>query len=307
MLGALIVILLFAACWVPRDPNKCNFWGALIGAGASLIGGALNRKAQKKANAANSPGGQVAQWEAAGVNPLFGISSGGYVPQQAASIGDAFATAGGQFARGLEMDHEKKLRETGMELENEKLRKQIDILSNPQDPSYLASYGGIMPLPRLGGRYAGRNIQTVSGDPVGGSSNVTSPLEPGDATVTHVGYLGDGTYVNPRLRDAEASETRYGDVMQEVSGWYNLAADNWYNDEMQRVVDQYGRPVAEQVHSQYAQGGEQGLSKIIEKVTAGRPTSSRPRPRPVLDQSSGIVVPQWGTQEYSDHMRWLYQ
>lgn len=161
MLGALIVALLFASCWVPRDPNKCNFWPAVIGAVASLAGGALNRKAQKKANAANSPGGQVAQWEAAGVNPLFGISSGGYVPQQAASIGDAFATAGGQFARGLEMDHEKKLRETGMELENEKLRKQIDILSNPEDPSYLASYGGIMPLPRLGGRNAGSQSNNV--------------------------------------------------------------------------------------------------------------------------------------------------
>lgn len=124
---------------------------AAIGAGATLIGGALNRKAQKDANKANSPTGQVAQWEAAGINPLFGISSGGYIPQRAVSMGDAFANAGNTFARGLELDHEQDLRETNLELQNEKLRKQLDKLAKPIEPSHMDRHGGILPLPSNGG------------------------------------------------------------------------------------------------------------------------------------------------------------
>ncbi|MGR3624503.1 hypothetical protein [Pseudophaeobacter sp.] len=156
MLLYMVLSLLLVACYAPYERSKCNWIGAAIGAVASLAGGALNRRAQKKANAANSPAGQVAQWEAAGINPAFGISSGGYIPQQATSMGDAFAEAGGQFARALDMKHDKELRETNMELENEKLRKEIDILANPSDPSYLERYGGILPLPS-GGSGNGQN------------------------------------------------------------------------------------------------------------------------------------------------------
>lgn len=155
VLGVLICLVLLAACWVPREPNKALFWGALIGGAVSLIGGAKNRKAQREANAANSPAGQVAQWEAAGINPLFGISSGGYVPQQAASMGDSFAAAGAQFGQAFDQDKEQELRETNLELQNDKLRKQLDQLAKPSEPSHLQTYGGLVPFPRFGVGNAG--------------------------------------------------------------------------------------------------------------------------------------------------------
>jgi len=124
--------------------------GAFIAAGASLIGGAANRRAQREANEANRPANQVREWEAAGINPLFGISSGGYIPHQAASMGDAFATAGAQIQRGMELDHADKIRETELAQENEKLREQLDEFANPRRPGYMQQYGALLPLPSVG-------------------------------------------------------------------------------------------------------------------------------------------------------------
>lgn len=121
-----------------------------ISAGASLLGGLFNRNAQKKANEANRPVNQVAEWEAAGINPLFGISSGGYIPHQATSIGDSFATAGAQFADFIAGDKEQELRETQLELENEHLKKKLDGLVKPSEPGHLAQHGALLPLPSQG-------------------------------------------------------------------------------------------------------------------------------------------------------------
>ena len=124
---------------------------ALIAAGASLVGGAANRNAQRKANEKNRPVNQVEEWEEAGINPLFGISSGGYIPHQAASIGDSFATAGGIFADHLARKEETDLRKTQMELENQRLKKELDKVANPSEPGHMETYGGILPLPSNGG------------------------------------------------------------------------------------------------------------------------------------------------------------
>lgn len=123
------------------------FLGPLISGASSLLGGFLNRRDTRKANAANSPVGQVAQWEAAGINPEFGISSGGYIPQQASTIGDSFATAGAIFGDALERDHAAKLKETEVKKENVELRKKLDDLANPRSAGWLKRYGSIMPLP----------------------------------------------------------------------------------------------------------------------------------------------------------------
>ena len=123
------------------------FLGALIGGATKLVGGLLDRKGQKKANAANSPSGQVAQWEAAGINPAFGISSGGYIPQQATSMGDSFATAGSYFAQAADRQHEEELKETAVRQENVDLRKKLDDLANPRTSGWLKRYGGVVPLP----------------------------------------------------------------------------------------------------------------------------------------------------------------
>lgn len=123
---------------------------ALIGGATSLVGGAMNRKAQREANAANRPTEQVREWEEAGINPLFGISSGAFIPHQAASIGDSFATAGGRIARAFELQHEDQLRETELQKENTKLREQLDELATPRRPGYIQQYGDVLPLPSVG-------------------------------------------------------------------------------------------------------------------------------------------------------------
>lgn len=123
----------------------------LIGAASSLLGGLFNRSAQRKANEKNRPVNQVKEWEEAGINPLFGISSGGYIPHQAASIGDSFATAGGIFADHLARKEETDLRKTQMELENQRLKKELDKVANPSEPGHMEMYGGILPLPSNGG------------------------------------------------------------------------------------------------------------------------------------------------------------
>lgn len=307
VLGVLICLALLAACWVPREPNKALFWGALIGGAVSLIGGAKNRKAQKEANAANSPVGQVAQYEAAGLNPVPFMLGGGYIPQQSASMGDSFAAAGAQFGQALDQNKEQELRETNLELQNDKLRKQLDALAKPSEPSHLQTYGGLVPFPRFGGGNARRGVQALSDLSVVGAADASAPVEASIPTVTHVGYRGDGTRVNPRLVDAEMSETRYGDVMQEVSGWFNLASDNWYNDKLYEFEQTYGKPLADLAHSEYAKADHRSLGEVLSEVSAGKPTSSRPRGRPYRDLSAPVVVPPWGTPEYAEHMRRLYQ
>jgi hypothetical protein len=127
----------------------------LITAGANLLGGFLNRRAQRKANEANRPVNQVKEWEAAGINPLFGISSGGYIPHQASTaIGDSVATAGGIFAEHLAGKKEQELRETQLEQENETLKKQLDKVVKPSVPGHMETYGDILPLPSNGVRNA---------------------------------------------------------------------------------------------------------------------------------------------------------
>lgn len=251
MLIASIIFTLFliAACWVPRDPSQCNFIGALIGAGASLIGGALNRREQRKANADAKPKEQVREWEAAGINPILGITKGSYIPPQAASIGDSFATAGSQLARALELDQEKDLRETELSKENDKLREKLDDLANPQQPGYLQRYGAIMPLPSFGED----GVQSIQGDDRSGSGTNVHPsgdelfggVLPGvnrddvvHGTVPYVGMSGD-------VIPGPNPETQIG--IDEVLGWGLLEATaksknkvNWYLDHARNAGDWIG-------------------------------------------------------------------
>lgn len=114
---------------------------ALISGGSSLLGGLFNRNAQKKANKANLPTAQVREWEAAGINPIMGITQGQWIPQQAVSMGDSFANAGGALARGMELNHEEELANTGIRKENEKLKEALSDLSKLRQPSNMESIG----------------------------------------------------------------------------------------------------------------------------------------------------------------------
>lgn len=255
---ALSLILLLALVWVPRNPNQCNFIGALIGAGASLIGGALNRKGQKKANAANSPVGQVAQWEQAGINPLFGISSGGYVPQQASTFGDSFAKAGSQFANAVSLAKEQDLRETNLELQNEKLRMQLDELAKPTEPSHLARYGGILPLPSQGGRNAGSQGDT-------GGERLAGLRADGPQASTERKLKVSTPYgvaeTDPRWIPAEDVETEYGDLValaySAVRG-ADMVADVVGVPVANAYLDHVGKPFADWMT---AIGQDQGRSE----------------------------------------------
>jgi hypothetical protein len=233
---------------------------ALIGAGASLIGGAANRKAQRRANAANRPVKQVRQWEEAGINPLFGISSGAYIPYQATSIGDSFATAGGIFAQHLSETKEQELRETQIELENEKLKKELDELAKPSEPSHLDRYRGVLPLPSQGELTRGSNVAPVVGETPerlrlasdGDRDDQLSGRSPRDGAVR----IGGGWWkTNPWYSDSEAYENRYGEPGEWVSGALNGVADGvatglyWGQRGFEAYVDNVGDPFVQWMKS----------------------------------------------------------
>lgn len=264
---------------------------AALSAGSSLLGGLFNRNAQKKANAANRPVNQVREWEAAGINPLYGISSGGYIPHQAMTLGDSFASAGARIARGLELKHEDELRETELEQENERLRGEIVKLAEAPLPGYLPQYRGLLPLPGLeehhetaleggsGDRQApvlGAGGEGLPADPDSGSLRPTGSLEDGDLTVTNPAIRYKRTWVHPRWVDTEATETRYGEFLAEVTGVGTFVADNWYNDRMHRIASRHGEAIAERVHSEFAKGDGRTLSEIEEEILPLPPRQNGP-------------------------------
>ena len=155
-------------------------FGALLGGALGLIGASKQRKEQRATNEANRPVNQVREWEAAGINPLFGISSGGYIPHQAAQIGDAYATAGARFGQAIDARRAEKLAETELKQENTKLREKLDELATPRVPSYMVQYGGALPLPGLGGTNAEtrQNADRRSGlvSPVSGDSRSSTGI-----------------------------------------------------------------------------------------------------------------------------------
>ena len=96
--------------------------GALIGAGASLLGGFLNRKSaekqQDKALAANARRIRttVADAKAAGIHPLaaLGSSAPTYSINAVPGMGDAVASAGQQLGDGIDRMNSRKMRQQQM-------------------------------------------------------------------------------------------------------------------------------------------------------------------------------------------------
>lgn len=210
--------------------------GALIGGAFSLINGAANRSAKRRANEANRPINQVAEWEAAGINPLFGISSGGYIPHAAESFGDAFSVAGQHFQEYLDAKkNPDKVKETETRQENTQLKKQLDKLAKPVEKTHLAKHGGALPLPEV--RDAGEDNGTVFGDlPVPFVSDVGlqhSGVDPDAAVRGSVPYVGSrgNAIVGPN------PETQMG--IDEVAGWLAMEgaalSSEFYNQTKQNV------------------------------------------------------------------------
>ena len=130
--------------------------GALIGAGASLLGGALNRRENRRQAARQeylrSPAGIRAESEKAGFNPLTVLQSGRdfaadlYRPV----IGDALANAGFHVSDAMQKE---KMRQTELQMHNENLQARLKALS-------------LKPVPNQYGRTTGT---AGSNQPIGGS------------------------------------------------------------------------------------------------------------------------------------------
>lgn len=138
--------------------------GPLIEAGASLLGGALNNKAEKAGiaaqNAYNDPAQIRARAEAAGFNPLSFIGPG--VGNQTAAVsgsymGSAIADAGMAMADGIANSTKRKQAEQlgALEIENAKLQNKLLQLTL---------------RPKVGGVYAQRETTPTIAAAVGGGN-----------------------------------------------------------------------------------------------------------------------------------------
>jgi hypothetical protein len=212
-------------------------WGALIGAGASLLGGVLGSKEKKKDRAhANALQQQawarddnriqrtVADAEKAGINPLTAVRGGasaGNTITHAPGLGgygiaEAIGAAGDSLARGVQMafDYDP--------LDERRAQLELDI----QEAT----------LRNLNQQMAGLGaVPTASGSRYqygGGGLGGPSAPEEGRTTVTNPWPTNSGMVVNPNYVDAEQWEQRYGDIAQEIAGFGNFLADSGYNSDM---------------------------------------------------------------------------
>jgi hypothetical protein len=196
---------------------------AIIGAAASLGGALINKNAQDKANAANLPVNQVAQWEAAGINPIFGISSGGWIPQQASSFGDGFAKAGGIFADQIAGAKEQELRETRLELENELLKKELDKSVKDNQPGQLQKYGGVMPMP---------GVNQMDGQKaIFGVPAVSAAQQENEDRIGMTDNQQADPYMNMESNRLDAQQVAdvYGDLAGNIHGMGRFVDDVWTN------------------------------------------------------------------------------
>jgi len=200
--------------------------GALIGAGASLLGGVMDRNATAAANKANRPENQVREWEAAGINPIFGISSGGYIRHRAASIGDAFATAGAQFQRGMEFDHKAKIAETELAQENERLRGALDRVSQPRQRTALQQTA----LPLSDPTQAS---ETIEATPIEAIDNAGRPLDAnGNIIPRQAVPFGGGLLTLPEETSSmQVFEDDYGEAAAMDQSFWRYVGHGGYADQ----------------------------------------------------------------------------
>lgn len=107
-------------------------WGAIIGAGASLIGGALSRKdqrsAQDRTDKYNDPKAIRKRYEAAGFNPIIGIENASPLQQPSGwqpTMGSAIANAGLALQSGLQDKQALEIEASRLAMEKERLEKLL--------------------------------------------------------------------------------------------------------------------------------------------------------------------------------------
>lgn len=159
--------------------------------------------------------------EAAGFNPLTAIRNGGSAgftttSHPALSSGAFIAEALGQFGN-IVSSYDPMAKATA-ELEHKIKQETLRNLQADTAQRLRASIGGV-PVSTAAPRKAG--IQPALAKqvpPTAGGTTVTNPLP-----------ARFGGEVNPGFVDAEAWETRYGDIAQEVGGLLNVGADIYWN------------------------------------------------------------------------------
>lgn len=223
--------------------------GAIIGAGASLLGGLLNRKSNEDAaekniafqreNAARQEALQREfaqsgiQWKTqdaikAGIHPLYAMgantvsyspSTVGNVATPDTSMGSAVASAGQDISRAMSATQSQATRETQFtksvqDLTLTKMGLENELLAS-QIAKQRAQIGPPMPT-----------LSTVGGFPVKTDDIKQAPdTMPAKAIIRPAGIPLN---TNPRFSDAQDVEDRYGETVSDwVVGPLNLLGDGY--------------------------------------------------------------------------------
>lgn len=121
--------------------------GAIIGAAASLIGGAANRRQRNKELAMQDPSHIRASAEAAGFNPLLFTNQAFQGLSYAPRFGDSIASAGELLARGLDDSAQQRAQISQLEQQNAKLAENAQRLVQGVQPRSVFD-GRTTPAPR---------------------------------------------------------------------------------------------------------------------------------------------------------------
>lgn len=200
--GVLISLLLLAMCWVPRNPNQCNFWGAVIGGALSLVGSLKNNKSSKAAHASDtynkSPQGIRANAEEAGFNPGFVMSQG---RSYGAGYSPTFENAGVHLGRAVEAGitglQQQKLKVTQLKNQNQRLNRLVE------KTTFDVNAPSVYERRRM-------NVGKNTDNPV---QSVASGVDP-----RGIAIAGKTVNQDTGFSDAEDAEARYGDVLSSVYG-----------------------------------------------------------------------------------------
>ena len=195
---------------------------ALIGAGASLLGGLFGSKKQTTTSHVDYQR-MVREAEAAGFNPLTALRNGGAAgfsvsttpgAPLSARLADGVAGATQSFLANFDPFADQK-----RELEFSLVQAQINNLNASTSAFTSQSFN-------VPGRGAGQIEQRPSGQAA--QLGLPQAPEAGDVTVTNPWQTA---VVNPNVRDAEAFEARYGDseIAQMLYGAYVGVSDYWSN------------------------------------------------------------------------------
>ena len=203
-----------------------GFLGRLVGAVAGpLIGGLFGNKKKKETVSNTIDYVKLREnAEAAGFNPLTALRNGGgagftQTHSPVLSSGAYFANAVGDgLSRGIQAAFDyNPLDEEKSQLELQIMKGQLTRIN--QDIASATRLGGA-PV-ATGSRYqSGGGELGKQTPPTVGPTSITNPLP-------KVG--GYSPTVNTNLVDAEAWETRYGDIAQEVGGLINVFGDAYHN------------------------------------------------------------------------------